>query len=292
MQIWKILFAFTILASALISCNHYHGRGHHDRNWDGHRTIHYWDGHHRYRNYRGFRRGSPPNNIIEPKILKKFADDAGVANFSERVDDIYTSSHIMTGDIDNFQVERINPLVLSNLNMQSETAKVEILTGNLNVYGKDQTVTIYKDKVSGAVALFGLEENNVATVVARGLTIRSIPRGVYTYDGTNAVIKRGAGNALNVGDFNMTVDFGARTGKLIAENSISSLTGNFAVNVARGTYSGSELDFTAEGTGVKASIYGNFHGVSAAGVSGVYHDNAETPVYYGAIAGARTTSRE
>ena len=292
MQIWKILFVFTILSSALISCNHYHGRGHHERDRDGYRTIHYWDDHHHYGFYHGYRVRPPRNNIIEPAVLKKFADDAGVAHFSERVDNVSTSSHIITGDIDNFQVVQTNPLILSNLNMQSETTKIETLTGNLNVYGNDQAVTIYKDKASGAITLFGLEQNNVATVVARGTTISSIPRGIYTFDGASAVIKRGAGNTLNVGDFDMTVNFEVGTGQIRAQNPISLLTGNFAVNTARGTYSGRELDLTAEGSEVKASIYGNFHGVSATGVSGVYHDNTETPIYYGGIAGARTTSRE
>ena len=292
MQIWKILFVFTILSSALISCNHYHGRGHHDRNWDRDRNIHYWDDHHYYSYYHGYRVRPPRNNIIEPETLKKFADDAGVAHFSERVDNVSTSSHIITGDIDNFQVVRTNPLILSNLNLQSATANTETLTGNLNVYGEDLAVTMYKDKASGAIALFGLEGNNVATVVARGTTFSSIPRGVYTYDGASAVIKRGVGNTLNVGDLEMTVNFEVGTGQVRAQNPISLLTGNFTVNTARGTYSGRELDLTAEGSEVKASIYGNFHGVSATGVSGVYHDNAETPIYYGAIAGARTTSRE
>ena len=292
MQIWKILFVFTILSSALISCNHYHGRDHRVRYWDGNRTIHYWNDYRYHRYYHGNRVRPPRNNIIEPKTLKKFADNAGVSYFSERVDNVSTSSHIITGDIDNFQVVRTNPLTLSNLSMQSETATTETLTGNLNVYGRDQAVTMYKDKVSGVVALFGLEENNIATVVSRGSTAKSIPRGVYTYDGASAVIKRGVGNSINVGDFSMTVNFEAGTGNIRAQNPISLLTGNFAVNTARGRFSGTELDLTAEDTGVKASIYGNFHGVSATGVSGVYHDNADTPVYYGAIAGARTTSRE
>ena len=288
MKIWKILSVFAILSSVLISCNHYQGHR------DGRRTIRYWDDDHRYHYYR-YRYGSKTqltDNIIVPKKLKKFADDAGVAHFSERVDNISTSSHIITGDIDNFQIIRTNPLILSNLSMQTETTKTETSTGNLNVYGSDQSVTIYKDKASGAVALLGLEDNSIASVISRGDTIRSIPQGVYTYDGASAVIKRGVGNTLNVGDFSMTVNFEAGTGQVRAQNPISTLTGNFTINGSNGTYSGTELDLTAEGTEVNASIYGNFHGVGATGVSGVYHDNADTPVYYGAIVGARTTSRE
>ena len=288
MKIWKILSVFAILSGVLISCNHYHGHR------EGHRTIHYWDDDHRHQPYRdrdGLRT-QRTDNIIIPKKLKKFADDAGVAHFSERVDNMSTSSHIITGDIDNFQIIRTNPLILSNLNMQSETTKTATLTGNLNVYGNDQTVTMYKDKASGAVALLGMEDNSIASIISRGDAIKSIPRGVYTYDGGSVVIKRGAGNTPNVGDFSMTANFEAGTGQITAENPISTLTGNFAINRSNGTYSGTELDLTAESIEVKASIYGNFHGVGAAGVSGVYHDNVDTPVYYGAIVGARTTSRE
>ncbi len=286
MQQWRNFLLLAILLCVLVSCNHYHG------NRDVRRTIQYWDDdyHHWYDNGYYLRRHS--TNIIDPKVLKKFADDTGIAHFSERVDNVSTSSHIITDDIDNFEVVRTNPLILSNLNMQSETTKIETLTGNLNVYGKDQTVTMYKDKASGTVALFGVEDNNIASVVSRGDLIRSIPRGVYTYDGVSVVIKRGAGNTPNAGEFNMTANFEVGTGQVRAQNPISRLTGNFIVNTSNGTYSGTELDLTAEGAEVKASIYGNFHGLEATGVSGVYHDNADTPIYYGAIAGARTTSRE
>ena len=230
MKIWKILSVFAILSGVLISCNHYHGHK------DGRRTIRYWDDDHRYHYYR-YRYGSKTqltDNIIVPKKLKKFADDAGVAHFSERVDNMSTSSYIITGDIDNFQIIRTNPLILSNLSMQSETTKTETSTGNLNVYGKDQTVTMYKDKTSGAVALLGMENNSIASVISRGDTIWSIPRGVYTYDGASVVIKRGVGNTPNAGEFNMTVNFEASTGQITAENPISLLTGNFVVNTARG----------------------------------------------------------
>ena len=286
MQIWKILSVLTIFSGVLMSCHHYHGDGH------GRRTIHYWDDDYHHRYYRDKDYARRNTNIINPITLKKFEDDVGVAHFNERVDNESISSHIITGDIDNFQIVRTNPLILSNLNMQSETAKTETLTGNLNVYGSDQAVTMYKDKASGAVVLFGMKENNIATVLGRGTAIISIPRGVFTYDGANAVIKRGATNTLNAGDFTMTANFEAGTGQIMAQTPISMLTGNFAINGTRGTYSGTELDLTAEGTAVKASIYGNFHGAGATGVSGVYHDNADTPIYFGAIAGARTTSRE
>ena len=43
---------------------------------------------------------------------------------------------------------------------------------------------------------------------------------------------------------------------------------------------------------MKAAIYGSLHGEYAVGITGIYHDNTDSPMYVGAIAGARSDMRQ
>ncbi len=70
------------------------------------------------------------------------------------------------------------------------------------------------------------------------------------------------------------------------------LTGDFSVDMVTGTFTGNSLDLkNASDTtdNSKATLYGTFHGAEAFGVSGVFHENDDSPNKFGALAGWKTT---
>ena len=126
------------------------------------------------------------------------------------------------------------------------------------------------------------------------------------YNGINLLAVRDDNEENYLGEFLIQVDFATGTGRITEANTnqsdtaiqYSNLNGNFIINPGSGTFNGNELDLIIKPMGdasareeLEARIYGSFHGNGAMGITGLYHDNADSPEYIGAIVGARRDMR-
>ena len=123
-----------------------------------------------------------------------------------------------------------------------------------------------------------------------GGKVSNIPNGEYTYTGTNLIAVRGDANP-DYGTFTMDVNFGSGSASLNGNTPTSTISGTgITVNRNDGTFASDSISITGTSKALSAtgSIYGNFHGDRATGLTGIYHDNADSPTVAGAIAGSRS----
>ena len=155
-------------------------------------------------------------------------------------------------------------------------------------------------------------------VQVSGANLGTLPTGKFIYEGLTVATSRVNGTWFGEQPFQMVVSFATNSGTVnIKPNSVGTfltpgrtkfnageviLQGNLAVNMIDGTFTGTNLSFKAEETENGAtkthfdstrtsdgavSIYGSFHGSAGEGVSGVFHDNADSPKIVGAIVGEK-----
>ena len=139
-----------------------------------------------------------------------------------------------------------------------------------------------------------------------GSSVNGLPEGVVTYNGTNLLAVGDGSENFYHGEFLIEVDFGNGVGEIMyartemseLNSRISNLSGNFTVDSKTGNFTGEELDLviyslnrTSNRKEFKATIYGAFHGNDAVGMSGLYHNKSDSPLYVGAIVGAQSKVR-
>lgn len=160
-------------------------------------------------------------------------------------------------------------------------------SGTATIAGQTATISAFKDRTAGTTIISAYDGSD-KTVIASGTAVSNIPSGTYTYNGTNLVARMD--NSWQArGTFTMNVDFGAGTGTLSGNSTgtVTSINGSVSINTTTGEYSGTGLTIVSPDGTTNAKIYGSFHGNGATGVSGIYFEDATTPLINGAIVGAR-----
>jgi len=161
-------------------------------------------------------------------------------------------------------------------------------SGTATIAGKTATISAFKDRTAGTTIISAYDGTD-KTVIASGTSLSNIPSGTYTYNGTNLVARMD--NSWQArGTFTMNVDFGAGTGTLSGSSigtTVTSINGSVTIDTSTGYYSGTGLTIVSPDGTSNAKIYGAFHGDGATGVSGIYFEDATTPLINGAIVGAR-----
>ena len=163
--------------------------------------------------------------------------------------------------------------------------------------------------------------NNYVAQVS-GSNIGTLPSGTYEYEGLTIASDRINGSWYGEQPFQMTINFAKGTGiigkKLNSRGTFSPpnsteynngeiiLNGELRINMTDGTFTGTNLSFMSveeirnadsgiitpmlrydsnDNNFATISLHGSFHGVEGEGVSGVFHDNNDSPTIIGAIIG-------
>ena len=145
---------------------------------------------------------------------------------------------------------------------------------------------------SNSTAFFHYSENGSDdAMIVGGTKATNLPSGSVSYSGFNAISSNDSQKFFETGSFSMNIDFGNKSGNIIAktetEQNISDLIGTtITVNLQDGSFQGfPQLSY--DGQLMSATIYLNFHGEGAEGVSGLYYVNGNTHQYQGVIVGSR-----
>ena len=120
----------------------------------------------------------------------------------------------------------------------------------------------------------------------------SLPTGPLTYRGINVIGQFGSESALELGNFELTVDLGNDSVQFYLDVGTVEdvVTGTATINAMNGRFTGNSLIWNYSGMNGTATINGAFHGEDGNGVSGVYSDNNPSenqPRIYGAVVGTR-----
>jgi len=154
-----------------------------------------------------------------------------------------------------------------------------------------------EDDMVGVGILVGIEAEDSFMVIASGTEVSEMPaRGEFDYKGSNFAIEGLSEDNDDIyetyGTFDATVNFATGKGSIDLgfENIPVNIDGDFNVDTATGIFVGDDLEINSiGGTFGTATIHGNFHGVGATGMTGIYTDNAAEPDLIGAIAGHQVT---
>lgn len=142
---------------------------------------------------------------------------------------------------------------------------------------------------SSRVMIVSAEAGSTDLLSTIGSPVQDLPTsGKAAYEGTNIFTLRD-GSFSEIGTFNMTVDFGSAKGSISGKTVSTTIdAGQIAFDFRIGQFYSNRTTININGTSRDGSIYGDFHGQNASGVSAVYHENSATsPLIAGAIAGHR-----
>ena len=221
-----------------------------------------------------------------PTVLKTFGDGAGIARAEITTNGQTVSANVMAGDINNYNTDPTGVIDPSSVNYSGSNQYGDFYAGTTTLNGITVDVVYYEDD-AGETFIGYLEGNGTNAALAGGYKVSNIPSGTYNYAGTNIIGFRD-GSYFEEGTFAMAVDFTNGTAGLTGSTNSSTISGQgIQVNTANGTFSSNNLTLSGNGLSSSASIYGNFHGSGATGVTGLYADNGNVPVVAGAIAGRR-----
>ena len=227
---------------------------------------------------------------VDWSTLKVFGDGAGVARLvdSETGEQGLLIGPDITALVDAANDDEIDDSIATF----SDFAKVNTLTystvreGTVTVDGTTANVTFYEDRSGIAgIALFeipGLARLGLVT----GTRMTGNPSGSFDYVGTHGVRNRN-NDAIQIGTFDMTIDFDSNSFAYDGETASSELVGTGSVDVANARFASSDLSFSTNGYANTATMRGLLHGEDAEGVSAIFHTNETTPLYDGAAAGSK-----
>ena len=195
-------------------------------------------------------------------------------------------TNVMAANIQSYNTDPTGVIDPAGVTYSGSNAYGDYYAGTTTLNGVPVNVVFYEDN-SGQVFIGYLEGNGQNVALAGGYKVSNIPTGTYNYAGTNIIGFRD-GSYFEEGTFAMGVDFANGTASLTGSTASSTIGGSgISVNTSNGTFEGNNLTLSGNGVSTTASIYGNFHGNGATGVTGLYADNGSTPIVAGAIAGTR-----
>ena len=239
--------------------------------------------------------GSATNPTVSFTAVKAFSDVAGVARgvasdgsrsvvISPDIAEVVSSANSTTQQ----QIDGINasdfPIVQelsTNANLREGALSFDAFPGVV------MNVLAIEDLGSdSAVVLLSIPTYGNA-VIASGTPLTNIPSGNFTYSGTLGTGFRSVNPQIEYGSFLLTANFNNGTFTFDGSSLSDELSGSGNVNLVNGDLSSNNITMITSGTNRTASMYGQFHGNGATGVSGVFHSNEASPVYSGAFVGSR-----
>lgn len=224
--------------------------------------------------------------------IKQFSDGGGVATgvFSDGarsvliapgiVDVVAAANSTTQDDIDGIDFSDF-PIV------QQLGTNANIRQGAMTIEGIVVNNTIIEDL--GGNSNIALQEipNFGNQLIATGTSLGTIPSGSFVYNGTLGTGFRSLNPQIQFGSFSMSANFNAGTFNFNGSTLSDTLSGNGFINVTNGSLASGNLNLTTSGTQRTATMYGNFHGGTAQGVSGIFHSNEANPVFSGGFVGSR-----
>lgn len=179
-------------------------------------------------------------------------------------------------EVKDFEITRV---LTTNANLRSGA-----ITQNgvvINVYGVE-------DLGGEAGAIYAEVPNTANFVYSVGSSYGSAPTGTFSYEGTLATgIRSVSDPQLELGSFILVANFDQRTYGISGSTLSDTIDGTGVLNTSTGTFQTDNLRMVTSSTSRTATMYGQFHGVSAQSVSGVFHTNENDPVFAGAFVGSR-----
>lgn len=236
--------------------------------------------------------GVSNNPTVNFTTVKQFSDGGGVATgvrsdgarsvfLAPEIADVVAAANSVTqNDIDGI-VSSDFPIV------QQLGTNANIRQGAMTIQGTVVNVTIFEDL--GGNSEIELQEipNFGNQLLAKGTPLGTIPSGTFVYNGTLGTGFRSVNPQIEFGSFSMSANFNAGTFTFNGSTLSDTLAGNGFVNVTNGSLASSNLNLTTSGTQRTATMYGNFHGGTAQGVSGIFHSNEASPLFSGGFVGSR-----
>ena len=225
-------------------------------------------------------------------IVKAFGDGGGVATGirSDGSRSVVIAPEIVSivESANNTNEDDLDDITVSDLSVvQTFQSNANLRSGAITIDGIVFNVTIIED-LGGNSELFFQEIPNIGNFLfTNGTPLGSVPIGMFNYNGTFAAGLRSIDPLIEYGNFTMSADFVNATFSFNGSTALDNLSGNGFININNGSISSNNMIFTTGSTSREASIYGNFHGSTAQGVSGIFHTNELDPSFAGGFVGSR-----
>ena len=239
-------------------------------------------------------------DLEKSEVVTEFADQSGVARteYTEAGQKFVTN--VMTEEIrfynPNSTVD-VDPTgndydEVFVLTPTKTLAHGKVYSGATTVNGVTISIEYYQDDEGDVFAVYLDGSSITSSAIAGGHKVSGIPQaGTATYTGANFFGNRDGKN-IEDGTFTMMADFGDGSATITGSTDNSSFSGNgLAINFQTGQFEGTGLTITlSDNTTLNGFIHGNFHGVGAVGVTGLYFGGtlSNDPSHAGAIAGKKS----
>ena len=224
-------------------------------------------------------------------IVKAFGDGSGVATgirsdgsrsvfiAPDIIEVVQAANNVTESDLDSIEV--------SDFSVVNSLPNANIRQGAITSDGIVMNITILED-LGGDFGLVLQEVPDIANALFTiGTPLGILPSGTFTYIGTLATGLRSVDPDVQFGNFTMDANFINGTFIFNGSTPSDTLSGNGFINTTTGSISSNSLSFNTGGTARTATMYGNFHGSSAEGVTGIFHSNESNPFYSGGFVGSR-----
>lgn len=224
-------------------------------------------------------------------IAKAFGDGGGVATGIESdgsrsvfiapeiIEVVQAANSVTESDLDSFEA--------SDFPVVNTLPNANIRQGAIISDGIVINITILED-LGGDFGLVLQEVPDIANaLITIGTPLGTLPSGTFTYIGNLATGLRSVEPDVEFGNFTMDANFINGTFIFNGSTLSDTLSGNGFINTTTGSISSSSLSFNTGSTARTATMYGNFHGSSAQGVTGIFHSNESNPEYSGGFVGSR-----
>lgn len=242
--------------------------------------------------------GSAANPLVSYNTVKVFSDGAGVARGvgadGSRVEIIApdiaeivaASKNVTQQDVENI-LSTLDPNDFPIVQVLNTNANLR--QGALTIDGIVMNVTIFEDLGGNSEAITLDVPNYGSALLTGGQPLGSVPTGSFVYSGTLGIAPRSFSQtpSVELGAFTLDANFNSGTFDFSGSTASNTMSGSGLINISNGQISANNIGMTTNGTNRTASMYGNFRGDTAQGVSGVFHTNEANPTHSGGFAGSR-----
>ena len=233
-------------------------------------------------------------------MVTEFSDQSGVARIEYTEAGQKFVSNVMTEEIrfynPNSTVD-VDPTGndyddVFVLTLTEELDHGKVYSGATTVNGVTISIEYYLDDEGDVFAVYLDGSSITSSAIAGGHKVSGIPvTGTATYTGANFFGNRDGTN-IEDGTFTMTANFANESATISGSTDSTSFSGTgLAIDTSSGKFEGTGLTITLSGnTTLNGFIHGNFHGVGAVGVTGLYFGGtlSNNPSHAGAIAGKKS----
>ncbi len=175
----------------------------------------------------------------------------------------------------------------STFSLMSSNALGNVRQGTMTAGGITASLKILTNPSESVDLVFMSFPGVDHILMTKGSKLVGYPSGTFNYLGQVGTGRRQVGVAPEIGSFSLTANFNAGTYTYEGYTTNTSLTGSGVIDNTSGKIAGNSFTMTTPSRTYSASMYGNFHGNSAADVAGVFHTNDTNPDYAGGFVGSR-----